>query len=122
MKKRGENVRKYRKRWFILKGNLIYYFKTEQDSTPLGFSPLHFIFYFYPFSFEGDSLIFFPFLGVIPLPTDDDNVAVDNEDEEGLTFMINSSLRTYILRAENITERNSWVAFLQQVCQQKKRG
>ena len=35
--KRGANNSTFRQRWFILKGNVLFYFKTAQDLTPVGF-------------------------------------------------------------------------------------
>tara|TARA_R110002050_G_scaffold220087_1_gene355978 strand:+ start:111 stop:521 length:411 start_codon:yes stop_codon:yes gene_type:complete len=80
IKKRGENVKNYRKRWFILKGDLLYYFKTEQDSTPLG---------------------------VIPLPSEKDSIVLEDEDEGGEScgFTIISPLRSYHLKTDTAMER-----------------
>jgi len=88
LKKRGENVRNYRKRWFILKGDLLYYYKREQDSTPLG---------------------------VIPLPSDLDSIVPEEKTEDSgdsTGFIIISPLRTYYIRADSTAERKEWLQSL----------
>ena len=36
LEKRGDNNRGYQRRWFVLKGNLLFYFEKKQDKEPLG--------------------------------------------------------------------------------------
>ncbi|XP_053376039.1 sesquipedalian-1-like [Mercenaria mercenaria] len=83
--KRGDFNRGYQKRWFILKGNLFFYYEKRTDKDPLGMIVL-----------EGC---------MVEL----------SDHEDGYTFMINfpgSNTRTYILSADTQEEMEAWMKVL----------
>lgn len=38
--KRGGIVKNWKKRWFVLRGNILYYYSAPDQKEPLGFIPL----------------------------------------------------------------------------------
>ncbi|KAK3587634.1 hypothetical protein CHS0354_032842 [Potamilus streckersoni] len=83
--KKGELNKGFQKRWFILKGNLLFYYEKRTDKEPIGMIVL-----------EGCTI-----------------ELADNID--GFTFQINfpgSGSRTYILGADTQEEMESWMKIL----------
>ncbi|KAL3858013.1 hypothetical protein ACJMK2_012629 [Sinanodonta woodiana] len=83
--KKGELNKGFQKRWFVLKGNLLFYYEKRTDKEPVGMIVL-----------EGCTI-----------------ELADNID--GFTFQINfpgSGSRTYILGADTQEEMESWMKIL----------
>lgn len=83
--KRGDFNRGYQKRWFVLKGNLLFYYEKRSDKDPIGMIIL-----------EGCTVEF-------------------SDYEDGFTFMIQfpgSHSRTYILSADTQEEMEAWMKVL----------
>mmetsp|Transcript_6443 Transcript_6443/g.19522 ORF Transcript_6443/g.19522 Transcript_6443/m.19522 type:complete len:1618 (-) Transcript_6443:166-5019(-) len=79
LKKRGEGFRNWRKRWFILKDNFLYYFRNEMDPSITGAIPL-----------ENYALV----------PT---------SSTDGFEFEIRTPQRTYEIKAATEAERTAWL-------------
>jgi len=82
--KKGEGQKSYTKRWFILKGNLLFYFEKKSDREPIGVIIL-----------EGSTI-----------------ELAESEMEEHFCFKILFPSRSYILSAESHEVMEQWMKSL----------
>jgi len=85
--KEGGKFKSWKKRWFVLKNNVIYYSK-EQNSGQLGIIRLH---------------------GLSP-----DQVNASNRTKKSNMFEIKTPKRVYYLSAESDPERDLWISIIKQ--------
>ena len=87
LEKRGDLNKGYQRRWFVLKGNLLFYYEKQSDKEPIGVVVL-----------EGCRI-----------------EMADREDVDNYAFQITfpgSATRTYILSADSQEEMESWMKVL----------
>ena len=80
LNKKGEVNRGYQRRWFVLKGNLLFYFEKQGDKQPLGLIVL-----------------------------EDCSVEVCDVDRYSFNISFGDNTRTYVLCAENEYDLESWM-------------
>jgi len=98
LSKRGGRIHTWHKRWFVLTGDLLFYYKTPQDTRPTGTIPL-----------AGNKVIRHP--DDPRQPTSFKFEIVSGSDRQGIT----STHETYLITADTADEADQWVAAIRRV-------
>lgn len=92
--KQGGNFKSWKRRWLVLKGDKLYYFKTKKDGNVTG---------------------------VIDI-TRDSFVRPERKKESKFTFAVGTSRRVFFMYTDNQEEMDGWINKLQQIIDRLKSG
>ena len=104
--KRGEKVKNWKKRWFVLRDSLSY-FKSAKAGAPTGVIPLESILSVVTTTAACDSVHQYCFELVVDVKSADTNVR-------------NVGLRSYVMCAENEAEKNEWTEAIDAARKEKR--